>query len=117
MGSAYIRQLNRELEAAAVSAEPITPDLRQRFVEWFSIQPEISRVRRYSMVELERALGTRGRFISPVLLNLGWERHRKWSSTGQSPRYWVPPQDIHRRVSLTSPIASGGNPTLGTYRD
>lgn len=79
------------LEAEA-SVQPLTKfDLKERFGEWFASQPEISRCRSYSMAELERALGTQGRFLSAVLLALGWERRRKWSSTGQSPRYWVPP--------------------------
>lgn len=91
MTSAYIRSLQRILEAEA-APQPLSKfDLKQRFYEWFDGQPEISRVRPYSMVELERALDTQGRFLSPVLLALGWERRRKWSSTGQSPRYWVPP--------------------------
>jgi hypothetical protein len=91
--TAYIRQLNEGLDAPADTPELRTPDLKQRFVTWFDSQPEISRVRPYAMVELERALGTQGRFLSAVLLSLGWQRRRKWSSTGQSPRYWVPPPE------------------------
>ena len=89
MPSAYISALNRELGAEIVTLS--TPDLKQRFLVWFDNVPEVSRNRRYSMIELERALDTQGRFLSPVLLSLGWERRRKWSSNGQSPRYWVPP--------------------------
>jgi hypothetical protein len=43
------------------------------------------------MSELEAALKTQGRFISPVLLELGWRRKRNWSTKGQYFRYWVPP--------------------------
>jgi hypothetical protein len=43
------------------------------------------------MIEFERALGTQGRYISPVLLALGWRRKRKWETAGQYCRYWVPP--------------------------
>ena len=91
MSSAYIRSLQRSLDAEAEPQKLFKPDLKPRFIEWFASVPEISRNRPYSMVELERALGTQGRFLSPVLLNLGWERRRKWSSNGQSPRYWLPP--------------------------
>lgn len=95
MPSAYIRSLQRLLEAEAVPEQLSKSDLKQRFVEWFDSQPEISRVRAYSIVELERALGTQGRFLSPVLLRLGWERRRQWSSKGPNPRYWVPPTFPH----------------------
>jgi hypothetical protein len=89
--SAFIRQLQREIDADAGAAGPATPALQQRVLAWFESQPEISRIRPYSMVELERALGVPGRLLSSVLLSLGWERRRKWSSKGQSPRYWMPP--------------------------
>lgn len=93
MNSFYIRSLQRSLEAEAAPQQQLsTPDLGHRFALWFDSQPEISRKRPYSMVELERALGTQGRFLSPILENLGWERRRKWSSSGPSPRYWVPPE-------------------------
>ena len=94
MSSAYIRSLQRSLEAEADagSQQLSKPDLKQRFIEWFANVPEISRMRPYGMAELEQALGTQGRFLSPVLYALGWERRRKWSSTGQSARYWVPPE-------------------------
>lgn len=91
MPSAYISALRRSVEAETAPLHPIKPNLKQRFKDWFDSQPEISRVRPYSMVELERALGTQGRFLSPILLSLGWERRRKWSSTGLSPRYWISP--------------------------
>lgn len=89
--SAFVKSLQRSLEAEAVPQHPYKSDLKQRFIEWFATVPEISRVRPYSMVELERALGTQGRFLSPILESLGWERRRKWSSTGTNPRYWLPP--------------------------
>lgn len=94
MSSAYVRSLQRALEAEAEAGpqQLSKSDLKRRFIEWFASAPEISRVRSYSMAELEQALGTQGRFLSPVLYALGWERRRQWSSTGQSPRYWVPPE-------------------------
>lgn len=91
MSSAYIRSLQRTLDEEAVHQQQPKPDLKQRFIEWYASVPEVSRARPYSMVELEQALGTQGRFLSPILKSLGWERRRKWSSRGANPRYWVPP--------------------------
>lgn len=71
--------------------EPQKLDLESRFIEWFETIPEISRLRPYSMVEIERVLSTQGRYLSPIMLRLGWKRRRKWSSEGQYNRYWVPP--------------------------
>lgn len=88
MTTAWERELLEEENAAQLSK----PDLKQRFLAWFDSQPEISRIRPYSMVEMEQALGTRGRLLSPILLSLGWDRRRRWSGKGQSPRYWVPPE-------------------------
>ena len=90
MSTAYIAALNREL-AAEAALKLSKPDLRTRFVDWLDSVPEISRLRPYSMVELEEALGTQGKYLSPILLSLGWSRKRKWSSRGQYHRYWVPP--------------------------
>lgn len=87
----YIRQLQREIDASAHTAEPITADLRQRVITWFNSQPEVSRNRRYAMSELEQALGAPGRLLSAALTDLGWKRGRQWSSIGPNPRYWVPP--------------------------
>lgn len=91
MGSAMTSIWSRELLEEANRAQLSKPDLKQRFLAWFDSQPEVSRARPYSMVELEWALDTPGRLLSPVLLSLGWVRRRKWSSKGQNPRYWVPP--------------------------
>ncbi len=70
---------------------PIPSPLKQRFLDWFTSLPEFTRDRPFSMTEFEIALGSRGRFISPVLLALGWQRKRRWSSRGQYHRYWIPP--------------------------
>jgi hypothetical protein len=43
------------------------------------------------MAEFETALKTQGKYISPVLLELGWRRKRIWSTTGQHHRYWESP--------------------------
>jgi len=91
MPSAMTSAWSRELQDQARTDQLSTPDLKQRFVAWFDSQPEISRVRPYGMAELEQATGAAGRLLSAVLLSLGWERRRRWSSSGQSPRYWVPP--------------------------
>lgn len=92
MGIAMTTGWSRELLEEGSAVQLFKPDLKQRFLAWFDNQPEISRTRPYSMVELERALGTPGRLLSSVLLSLGWERGRRWSSKGPNLRYWVPPK-------------------------
>lgn len=89
--SAYIKSLQRGLEAEEPSAALSKRDLESRFLAWLDSVPEISRMRPYSMTELEQAIGTQGRYLSPVLIRLGWERRRKWASKTQYLRYWVPP--------------------------
>lgn len=64
--------------------------LRARFLAWYNGLPEISRCRPFAMVEIEQALNTQGRYLSPILLSEGWQRKRKWNSKGQYHRYWVP---------------------------
>ena len=90
MSSAYVRVLRQSL-CEEEGQQLSKTDLKQRFLEWFDSQPEISRIRPYAMSELEQATGAPGRLLSAVLFSLGWERRRKWSSKGQSPRYWLPP--------------------------
>lgn len=91
MTTAYIKGLYQSF-AKDVEAEQLSkPDLRQRFLDWHIGLPEITRHRPFAMVELEQALGTQGKYLSPVLLSLGWQRKRRWTSLGQYPRYWVPP--------------------------
>lgn len=85
--SAYIKQLNSLTATASPSRSP----LQQRFMDWYRALPEVSRNRLFSMIEFEMALGTQGKYISAVLLELGWQRKRRWSSSGQYFRYWVPP--------------------------
>jgi hypothetical protein len=43
------------------------------------------------MLEIEKALKTQGKWLSPVLLELGWQRTRIWSTGGQYHRYLEPP--------------------------
>lgn len=89
--SAYLTQLNRAIERQR--QQPFRPSsLSDRFVAWHRSLPEVSRDRRFSMSEIDAALKTQGRYISPVLLELGWRRRRIWSTTGQYHRYWLPPQ-------------------------
>ncbi|AEI78623.1 hypothetical protein CNE_1c33180 [Cupriavidus necator N-1] len=85
--SAYIKLLQQSAPADSPHKLPLT----QQFLEWYGDLPEIARDRPFSMVEFEQALGTQGKYISPVLLALGWQRKRRWSSLGQYHRYWVPP--------------------------
>lgn len=89
--SAYIKSLQKCLEAEELPTPLFNMDLETRFLEWFDSLPEVSRYRAFGMVELEQALGTQGRHLSPVLLSLGWRRKRKWTGSGHYPRYWVPP--------------------------
>lgn len=91
MLSAYIARLNRELLDEAAKPQLVVHDLGQRFVDWYASLPEISRNRPFAMVELEAALSTQGKYLSPILLALGWSRKRKWTGAGQYPRFWVPP--------------------------
>jgi hypothetical protein len=85
--SAYIKRLT----SLVADCEPVKSSLQQQFAEWFDALPEITRNRPFSMVEFEAALNTQGKYISPVLLELGWQRKRRWSSQGQYHRFWVPP--------------------------
>jgi hypothetical protein len=91
MTSAYIAGLNAGLEVA--SSPPAAPSLHQRFIDWYATLPEIARQRPFAMIELERALSTQGKYLSTILLELGWRRGRKWSSRGQYNRYWLPPEN------------------------
>lgn len=91
MSNAYVSQLKREQEAAQ-SIPPSAPSgLSERFIKWFEGLPEISQQRHFSMSELEKATASQGKYLSTILLQLGWQRRRKWTSTGRYPRYWVPP--------------------------
>ncbi len=86
MSSAYLRSLERMLPPPA--SKPKVKPLEERFIAWFISLPEFTRHRPFSMREFEIALNSQGRFISPVLLRLGWQRQRQWSSQGQYHRYW-----------------------------
>ena len=88
---AYLAELNR-IKREVKNPNNVQPhsELRARFLAWYNSLPEISRCRPFAMVEFEQALNTQGKYISPILLSLGWQRKRKWDSKGQYPRYWVP---------------------------
>ena len=94
MPTAYINELNKDLHEEAAQAPVAKNDLRPRFLDWHISLPEIARHRPFAMVELEQALGTQGKYLSQVLLSLGWQRKRRWNSRGQYPRYWVPPSSL-----------------------
>ena len=95
MPSAYIASLNRELEQAGEATSVPQLDLRQRLMEWHGGLPEIARYRPFAMAEIELALRAQGKYLSPIMLKLGWIRRRRWSSGGQYSRYWVP-SVVHR---------------------
>lgn len=91
--SAYIAELRRQTaEAAACEPQQTqSASLRDRFLAWHGGLPPLTRDRPFSMKEFEVALKTQGKYISPILLDLGWQRIRVWASTGQYHRYWQPP--------------------------
>ena len=96
MSSAYIASLNRDLEQTAAAVSVPAPNLRQRFIDWHGGLPEIARHRAFAMAEIEQALGTQGKHLSPIMLGLGWVRRRQWSTSAQYSRYWVPPAALYR---------------------
>lgn len=87
--SAYIASLKKMMPAPDAAEQPAT--IHQRFVDWHASLPAFTRDRAFAMSEFEQALGTQGKYISPVLLALGWRRRRVWSTGGQYCRYWEPP--------------------------
>lgn len=89
MPTAFISSLKRDLRETEDQPQPF--DLRGRFIDWYAALPEIGRHRAFAMVELESALQTQGRHLSPIMLSLGWQRKRKWASRQQYLRYWLPP--------------------------
>jgi hypothetical protein len=81
--------MNKRIAARSRPPRPLS--LRDRFLNWYYGLPEFARNRPFSMSEFEAALKTQGKYISPVLLELGWRRERIWSTGGHYHRYWVPP--------------------------
>lgn len=95
---AYILDLQKQTAAQAPPAR--MPSLRERFLDWFSGSvPSFARDRSFAMTEFEAALKTQGKYISPVLLELGWTRHRIWSTTGHYHRYWRPPPQSDQHIA------------------
>jgi hypothetical protein len=91
MPSAYINALQKSIEAEEPSEPLSSLTLEKRFLAWLDTRPDVSRLRPYAMSELEMAMNTQGKYLSPVLIGLGWERRRKWSIKGHYHRYWLPP--------------------------
>ena len=87
--SAYIQNL--KLPPGTPSVQGDTPSPQKRFTIWFATVPQIAQHRPASMIAFEQHLGTQGRYISPVLLALGWRRKREWGTTERYFRYWTPP--------------------------
>lgn len=100
--SAYIASLNREMEVATRGTSALAPSLRERLIGWHASLPEVSRQRPFAMAELESALGSQGKDLSSVLIGLGWVRRRKWSTSGQYSRYWVPPLSAMTSVGVSA---------------
>lgn len=87
--NAYLQDLNRY---AATTTAAETHDLCSRFESWYTSLPEFARQRPFGMAEFEVALGTQGRYLSAVLIGLGWRRGRKWTSRHHYHRFWLPPR-------------------------
>lgn len=87
--SAYVAQLNQQLSES--HTQPPQVSLRQKIIEWHRNLPEVSRNRAFAMQEIEDAVKSQGRYIGAVLLELGWQRKRMWSTHRQYYRYWLPP--------------------------
>ena len=91
MTSAYINRLKQEQNTLNPKTVEPPYDLQDRFLALYTGLPEISRNRPFSMLELEQVIETQGKYLGPVLLRLGWTRHRRWTRTGEYNRYWMPP--------------------------
>jgi hypothetical protein len=89
---AWLTEWATDIRSAKCKDQQSLPDLRTRFLAWHNSLPEVSKHRPFAMLEIEKALNTQGRFLSPILLSEGWKRKRKWNSKGQYHRYWVPSQ-------------------------
>lgn len=89
--SAYVNALNRAASDDLDQSAAVRSDLRQCLMIWYADLPSVSRNRPFAMSEIEAALGTQGKYLSPILLSLGWQRKRRWSGAGQFNRYWLPP--------------------------
>jgi hypothetical protein len=87
--SAYVAQLKQQLSES--HTQPPQVSLRQKIIDWHRNLPEVSRNRAFAMQEIEDAVKSQGKYISAVLLELGWQRKRKWSTQGHYFRYWLPP--------------------------
>lgn len=88
MTNVYIARL---IKSVSLESQEHRSPLQERFLQWYKALPEISRQRPFAMQEFEAGLGTQGKYISAVLVNLGWQRKRKWTSKGHYHRYWLPP--------------------------
>lgn len=90
--TAYVSSLNRLLEMMQVGEQGAAGgELIDRVGAWHDNLPEVSKRRSFSMSELETALDVPGSVLGPVLLRLGWSRHRAWTAKGPYNRYWNPP--------------------------
>jgi hypothetical protein len=86
---AYKAELEKRAAAQSPPSQP--QSLRQKILTWHQTLPAVSRERPFAMSEFEAALKTQGKYIGPVLLDLGWRRRRLYETRGPYSRYWVPP--------------------------
>lgn len=89
MATSYVEGLRRQITIESTQEQPA---LQARLMAWLKSLPPAIRDRPFAMQEFEAALATQGKYISAVLLDLGWTRKRQWSTTGQYHRYWLPPE-------------------------
>lgn len=85
--SAYIDKLKQQ---ASQPSAPQPSTLEKKFETWWASLPQSTRVRPYSMQELEVALHAQGRHIGIMLAARGWTRKRRWQGTMHYWRFWVP---------------------------
>jgi len=89
MSTAYVRDLYEQIPTSQPAPERMS--LKKRFIEWYGALPSFNKSRPFSMSELEGAMQTQGKYLSPVLSSLGWSRRRIYSTAGPYHRYWMPP--------------------------
>ena len=103
----------KEQQAEAAQAHS---SLHARFLAWHNGLPEVSRVRPFSMIEIEQALNTQGKYLSPILLSEGWQRKRKWNSKGQYHRYWVQSVSVDEFSSVVRQAQSNPPQVYSAHR-
>jgi hypothetical protein len=112
LSGACLAELNKLTEAQrSRSSQPSS--VSDRFKRWYHLLPAVSRNRRFSMSVFEAAPRTQGKFISPVLLELGW-RSRLGAQPGNTVEIGSRRQRIEPRRPALSGRSSPEQPALTT---